>query len=103
MTTVQRNADRRAAKPHPWHDILDAVWHVQPRTVLIMIGASMGLGLVGYQVETTWVVALFAVFWGLTVLAILVITARLLTERPEHPARGAGVGTGAGRHRRPAH
>jgi hypothetical protein len=70
----------------------DAVWHMKPSTVLVMIGVSMGLGLCAYQIDTEWVVAIMAVFWGLTVLAILTFTARWAVERPPR-----------GRHRRMAH
>ncbi|GAA1957316.1 hypothetical protein [Kitasatospora viridis] len=84
----------RSAQPHPVRDMVDAAWHIRPITVLVMIGASMGLGLVGAQVATTWVVVLFAIFWGLTVVATLVLTARMLTERQHRDG---------GRHRRVAH
>lgn len=70
----------------------DAVWNIRLTWVLIMVGVSMGLGLCAYQIATEQVVEIMAVFWGLTVLAILIFTARWLTERP-----------GRGRHRQVAH
>ncbi|GAB2702684.1 hypothetical protein GCM10010442_21100 [Kitasatospora kifunensis] len=53
-------------------------------TVAILVGFSMGLGLIGAQVTTGWLLALFSVFWGVTVLAIMTLLARTLVERGAH-------------------
>ncbi|TQF06780.1 hypothetical protein E6W39_37065 [Kitasatospora acidiphila] len=88
----ENKSEKGAPKPHPFRDMWDAVWNIRLTWVLIMIGVSMGLGLCAYQIATEQVVEIMAVFWGLTVLAILIFTARWLTERP-----------GSGRHRQVAH
>ncbi|WP_035844861.1 hypothetical protein [Kitasatospora azatica] len=88
-------AANEPAEIHPFRDILDSLYHVSPMTVFWLVAASMGLGLVGAQVETLWMVVLFAVFWGITVVAMLVLAARLIAE---HSATSGG-----GRHRRVAH
>ncbi|MFE0462030.1 hypothetical protein ACFW1A_22555 [Kitasatospora sp. NPDC058965] len=84
-------AGREPAKIHPFRDILDRLYHVTPGAVVVLVMISMGLGLVGAQVETLWVLVVFAVFWGITVAAMLVLAARMVTE---HQATGGG-----GRHR----
>ncbi|MCC9311652.1 hypothetical protein LN042_32080 [Kitasatospora sp. RB6PN24] len=88
----QGKSAQGASKPHPFRDMLDAVWNIRLTWVLIMIGVSMGLGMCAYQIGTDQVVQIMAAFWALTALAILIFTARWLTERP-----------GRGRHRRVAH
>lgn len=64
----------------PVHRALTALYEVKISTVFYLVSASLGLGLAGAQIDTTWVVVLFAVVWGVTVIAMLVLAARLLNE-----------------------
>ncbi|PYC87386.1 hypothetical protein C7C46_04715 [Streptomyces tateyamensis] len=84
-------ANPGAAKVHPFRDIRDRLLNVTPKAVFVLVAASMGLGLVGAQVQTFWVLVLFAIFWGITVVAMLVLAARMITEHEST--------TGGGRHR----
>jgi hypothetical protein len=95
MAAQPMPTSREPVKIHPFRDILASIYHVKPMTVVWLVAASMGLGLVGAQVDTLWVVVLFSVFWGITVLAMLVLAARLLNEH--------SAASGNGRHRRVAH
>ncbi|MGF1430591.1 hypothetical protein [Kitasatospora sp. LaBMicrA B282] len=83
---------KRAREIHPFRDMLHAIAQAPTWAVLWLVGISMGLGLVGYQVTTLWVLILFAVVWGVTVLAVLGWTARWIMQHE-----------GGGRHRRVAH
>jgi hypothetical protein len=84
MTDIQHYSPPTGATPnaHPMHDAGKAAWNIKPKTVLIMIGISMGLGLCAYQIATDQVVAVMAVFWGLTALAILVYAVHSAIGRP---------------------
>lgn len=77
-------ASGSSAVVHPIRDLLHGLYEMRPMTVWILVGFSMGLGLVGAQVTTPWLLALFSVFWGVTVLAILLLVARSLVERGSH-------------------
>ncbi|WP_157536633.1 hypothetical protein [Kitasatospora mediocidica] len=68
---------------------LTALYEIRIHTVFVLVAASLGLGLCAVQIETGWVVGLFAVVWGVTVIAMIALAARMLEER-----------SGKGRHRR---
>jgi hypothetical protein len=88
----QPTADRGSAEVHPFRDIWNRLLNVSPGAVFALVGVSMGLGLVGAQVETLWVLVVFSVFWGITVVAMLVLAARMVIEHQ-------GTTGGGGRHR----
>ncbi len=88
-----RSAGPAASKgPGPVHRALTALYEIRISTVFYLVSASLGLGLVAPQVQTEAVVVIFAVFWGVTVIAMLALSARMLSGRVGH-----------GRHRRVAH
>ncbi|MDH6132030.1 hypothetical protein P3T37_001415 [Kitasatospora sp. MAA4] len=64
---------------------LTALYEIRIHTVFVLVAASLGLGLCAPQIETEWVVAIFAGFWAITVVAMIALAARMLEERP---ARG---------------
>lgn len=70
---------------------LNALYEIKIHTVFIMVATSLGLGLIAPQVTTIAVLVFFAVFWGATVIAMVVLAARMLNDR-----------SGNGRHRRVA-
>lgn len=56
---------------------------LSPTVVTFMVALSVGLGMVAAQVTLTPMLVLMAIFWGLTVIALIGVLARWMT-----PGRG---------------
>ncbi|MDH6120352.1 hypothetical protein [Kitasatospora sp. GAS204B] len=89
---MEERLEQGSAKVHPARDVLQSIAQAPTWAVLWLVGVSMGLGLVGAQVGTLWVLVLFSIVWGVTVLAMLGWVARWFVQHE-----------GGGRHRRMAH
>ncbi|MFI9271025.1 hypothetical protein ACIGXM_10000 [Kitasatospora sp. NPDC052896] len=78
-----------AKKPGLLRRALEGLYNLRISTVFYWFWASLGLGLAGAQIQTKGVVVAFAVFWGITVIAMLGLAARM-------------IGNWNARHHRPA-
>ncbi|MCX4744145.1 hypothetical protein OG455_01220 [Kitasatospora sp. NBC_01287] len=84
--------NRGQEQAHPAHDVVHEVAEIPTWAVVWMVGISMGLGLAAAQISTLWILILFSVFWGATVLAMLWWAARWVLHRegsggwPRQPA-----------------
>ncbi|MFJ6379601.1 hypothetical protein ACIQI7_06250 [Kitasatospora sp. NPDC092039] len=62
------------------------VWHwllsLSPTVVTFMIALSVGLGMIAAQVSLLPVLVPMAIFWGLTVVAMVGVIARWMTPGP---------------------
>ncbi|MGW3039765.1 hypothetical protein ACWC9T_06855 [Kitasatospora sp. NPDC001159] len=56
---------------------------LSPTVVTFMVAFSIGLGMVGAQTSSMTALVLMAIFWGLTVIALVGVVARWMT-----PGRG---------------
>ncbi|WP_329560916.1 hypothetical protein [Kitasatospora sp. NBC_01266] len=72
--------ERDSQNVHPFRDVVQSIAQAPTWAVLWLVGVSMGLGLVGAQVETLWVLVLFSIVWGVTVLAVLGWLARWIAH-----------------------
>ncbi|MFI2609346.1 hypothetical protein [Kitasatospora sp. NPDC018619] len=61
-----------------WHWLLS----LSPTVVTFMIALSVGLGMVAAQVSLLPVLVPMAIFWGLTVIAMVGVIARWMTPGP---------------------
>ncbi|MET8544932.1 hypothetical protein ABZW03_30450 [Kitasatospora sp. NPDC004799] len=61
-----------------WHWLLS----LSPTVVTFMIALSVGLGMIAAQVSLLAVLVPMAVFWGLTVVAMIGVIARWMTPGP---------------------
>ncbi|MFJ8622839.1 hypothetical protein ACIRD3_08325 [Kitasatospora sp. NPDC093550] len=61
-----------------WHWLLS----LSPTVVTFMIAFSVGLGMVATQVSLLPVLVPMAIFWGLTVVAMIGVLARWMTPGP---------------------
>ncbi|MFF4380091.1 hypothetical protein [Kitasatospora sp. NPDC001547] len=61
-----------------WHWLLS----LSPTVVTFMIALSVGLGMIAAQVSLLPVLVPMAVFWGLTIVAMVGVIARWMTPGP---------------------
>ncbi|MFI6156734.1 hypothetical protein ACIBCA_29100 [Kitasatospora sp. NPDC051170] len=65
------------------HRVRSWLLTLSPTVVTFMVALSVGLGMVATQVSLTPMLVLMAIFWGLTVIAMVGVLARWMT-----PGRG---------------
>ncbi|WP_030243322.1 hypothetical protein [Streptomyces sp. NRRL S-350] len=71
------------ANPSLGHRAWSWLLTLSPTVVTFMIALSVGLGMIATQVSLLPVMVLMAIFWGLTVIAMVGVIARWMT-----PGRG---------------